>query len=46
MGDAVAIFLFLGVACLGGLVLNLRRVSRHNREVYPRLYWDWEHTYM
>jgi hypothetical protein len=37
--------LLLGLACLGGLGLNLRRVSRYNREVYSQLHWDWEHTY-
>lgn len=42
----IAFLLLLGLACLGGLVLNLRRISRYNREVYSRLYWDWEHTYM
>ena len=45
-GNAVVFFLLLGVACLGGLVFNLRRISRYNREIYPRLHWDWEHTYM
>lgn len=44
--NAAAVFLFMGVACLGGMVVNLRRVSRYNREVYPRLHWDWGHTYM
>jgi len=27
-------------------MLNLRRISRYNREVYSRLLWDWQHTYM
>jgi hypothetical protein len=44
--NAVAIFMFLGVACLGGMVLNLRRIARYNREAYPRLHWDWSHTYI
>ena len=44
--NAVAIFIFLGVACLGGMVLNLRRIARYNREAYPRLHWDWSHTYI
>jgi len=44
--SAVAIFLFIGVACLGAMILNFRGISRYNREVYPRLRWDWEHTYM
>jgi len=45
MAHTIAFLLILGLACAGGLVLNLRRVSRYNREVYSRLYWDWEHTY-
>jgi len=45
-GTAVVSFLLLGIACLGGMVLGLRRISCYNREVYPRLHWDWEHTYM
>jgi hypothetical protein len=28
------------------LVFNLWSVSRYNREVYPRLRWNWEHTYI
>jgi hypothetical protein len=43
--NAVAIFLALGFACLGGMILNVRRISHYNRDVYPRLHWDWEHTY-
>jgi hypothetical protein len=42
----VAACLFLGLVCLGGLLANLRRISRYNREVYSRLLWDWQHTYM
>jgi hypothetical protein len=42
----VVVFLILGLACLGSLVLKLRNISRYNREVYPRLHWDWSHTYM
>ena len=44
--NTVAVFLFLGVASLVGFVLNLCRIRRYNREVYPRLHWDWEHTYI
>jgi hypothetical protein len=43
--NAVAIFLVMGFACLVGMILNIRRISRYNRDVYPRLHWDWEHTY-
>ena len=42
----VAVFLLLGVACLGGMLLHFRNIARYNREVYPRLYWNWEHTYI
>ena len=44
--DAVVILLFLGVVCLGGMLLSFRRIARYNWEVYPRLRWDWEHTYI
>ena len=37
---AVALLLLLGVACAVGLVLNLRRISRYNCEVYPNLHSD------
>lgn len=46
LGDTVAIFLLLGLMCLGGMFLNFRRIARYNREVYPRLHWNWEHTYI
>jgi hypothetical protein len=40
-------FLFiLAVACLIGVILNFRRIAHYNREVYPRLRWNWEHTYI
>jgi hypothetical protein len=41
-----AIFLFLWLASLAGMVRSLRKISRYNREVYPRLHEDWTHTYM
>jgi hypothetical protein len=41
-----AIFLVLDLASLAGLVSSLRKVARYNRDVYPRLQWDWEHTYV
>ena len=44
--SAVTVFLFLGAASLLGMVLSLRRIARYNREVYPRLRWNWEHTYI
>lgn len=39
-------FLLLGLALLIGLVLNLRRLARYNREVFPQLLSNWQHTYM
>ena len=46
LGGAVAIFLLLGCIFLGGLLLSFHRVARYNREVYPQLLWNWEHTYI
>ena len=46
LGDTVAVFLFLGLVFLAGMLLSFRRVARYNREVYPRLHWNWEHTYI
>jgi hypothetical protein len=42
----VVFCLLLDLASLGGLLANLRRISRYNREVYSRRLWDWQHTYM
>ena len=39
-------FCFSVSASLGGMVFSLRRIARYNREVYPRLHWNWEHTYI
>ena len=44
--SAVTVFLFLGAASLVGMVFSFRRIARYNREVYPRLHWNWEHTYV
>lgn len=38
--------LFLCIGSLAGLINSLRRVSRYNREVLPRLQENWEHTYI
>lgn len=43
--DMAVVFLILDIASIGGLLFNLRKVLHFNREVYPRLYWNWEHTY-
>ena len=39
-------FLALCVTSVAGMVFSLRKVARYNREVYPRLHWNWEHTYI
>lgn len=44
--EEMAVFLFLGLICLGGLVISATRIYRYNRRVYPQAQWDWEHTYM
>ena len=44
--NAVWLFLFMGLGCLAGLILSLRKTSRYNREIYPDLHWNWAHTYM
>ena len=44
--NTLAVFLLLGLASLAGLIHSLRRIARYNREVYPRLRWNWEHTYL
>ena len=46
LGTTVAILLLLGVASIGGMLLTFRRIARYNRNVYPRLRWNWEHTYI
>ena len=42
----VAFLFSSAVASLAGLVINLRQVAHYNREVFPRLHWNWEHTYI
>ena len=42
----VAAFLLLAAVSLAGMVFSFRRIARYNREIYPRLYWNWEHTYI
>ena len=46
LGNTITILLLLGVACIGGMLLSFRRLVRYNREVYPRILWNWEHTYI
>ena len=44
--EKAAISVLLDISCIAGLLFNLRRISRYNHEVYPRLHEDWTHTYM
>jgi len=37
------VFLALCVSSLIGLLLNLWKVARYNRHIFPRLHWNWEH---
>jgi ribosomal protein S27AE len=46
LGSTVAILLLLGIVSIGRMVLTFRRIARYNRTVYPRLRWNWEHTYI
>ena len=46
LADTVVVFLLLGVVSLAGMLFNFRRIARYNREVYPQLRWNWEHTYI
>lgn len=46
LGNAVAIFLIAGVLFVVGLLLSIHRVARYNREVYPQLLRNWEHTFI
>jgi hypothetical protein len=45
-GNTVAAFLFLSVSSLVGMAISFRKIARYNRQVYPQLQWNWEHTYI
>jgi hypothetical protein len=40
------VILLLCIGSLAGLTNSIRRVSRYNRDVLPRLRRNWEHTYI
>lgn len=40
------IFFLLWLASIAGMVRSLDKIARYNREVYPQLLWNWEHTYL
>ena len=42
----IAFLVCLGLICLVGMILGFRKIARYNREIYPRLMWNWEHTYV
>jgi hypothetical protein len=42
----LVVFFVLFIAALAKLLVNLSRVIRYNREVYPNLHSDWAHTFM
>lgn len=44
--DLAFIFLALCLSSFAGLFFSFRKIARYNREVYPRLRWNWEHTYI
>jgi hypothetical protein len=46
LGSTVVVLLLLGVGSIMGMLLSFRRIARYNRNVYPRLRWNWEHTYV
>ena len=35
-----------GLICFAGMILSFRKIARYNREIYPSLQWNWEHTYI
>ena len=44
--EIAAIFLSLWLASVGSLAWSLRRIYRYNHDIYPKLHWDWAHTYI
>ena len=45
-GEYIFALLFLCLLALSGLLFSIRKIVLYNREVYPRLYSDWAHTFM
>ena len=43
---SVGFLVCFGLICFVGMILSFRKIARYNREIYPRLYWNWEHTYV
>jgi hypothetical protein len=44
--EIAAIFLLLLLGSLWGMTRTVRKISRYNRDIYPKLHWNWTHTYM
>ena len=42
----IAFLVCLGLICCLGMLFSVRRIARYNRDVYPHLHWNWEHTYI
>jgi hypothetical protein len=45
LGNTVVTLLLIGSICICGMLLNFRRIARYNQQIYPKLQWNWEHTY-
>ena len=45
-GGAVLIIVGLWLISIIGFILSMRKIARYNREVYPRLCYEWAHTFM
>jgi len=44
--STVALFLLLCAGANCGMIASLRRIARHNRDIYPHLYRTWERTFI
>lgn len=45
-GDVAVFFLLVDVTCILGLIISVWKIDHYNRNVLPRLRWNWEHTYV
>ena len=42
----IAFLAILAIGCVLGMAFSFRRIARYNREIYPRLLRNWEHTFI
>lgn len=42
----LGVFLVLCLGAIGGMIASIRKIARYNREVYPQLLRNWEHTFI